>query len=77
MSYCAICGREHDRDLPCFDSTSQSLRAAGMDDHRQTSVSDFKRIARLADRWFIRLLLALLAFLTAMMILSMILSKAF
>jgi hypothetical protein len=69
MSYCAICGREHDPDLPCFDSAGQVLRSAGIDD-RQAPDSDFKRVARLSDRWFIKLLLALLVFFIVGIILS-------
>ena len=75
MMYCAICGREHDPDLSCIGSASQALKAAGMDNRRQTSDSDFKRIARLADRWFIKLLIALMALLVVMMILSAVLKK--
>jgi hypothetical protein len=71
MSYCAICGREHDPDLPCFDSAGQALRSTSVDE-RQTPDSDFKRTAKLADRWFIKLLLALLILFALGIILSWI-----
>ncbi len=73
--YCAICGQEHDPDQFCVGSASQALRAAGMGDHRKTSDSDFKRIARLADRWFIKLMITLLALLAVMIIISVVLKK--
>jgi len=77
MSYCAICGREHDQDLPCacFSGTSQVLRAAGMKDGRQRPDTDYRRLARLADRWFMRLLLAFLAVVATVYILSVILRR--
>ena len=73
--YCAICGQEHDPDQSCIGSASQALRPAGMDDRRKTSDSDFKRIARLADRWFIKLMITLLVLLAVMLILSVVLKR--
>jgi hypothetical protein len=75
MSYCAICGREHDPDLLCFDGTSQALRRAGADDPRHNSASALRKIVRQADRWLIRLLIALLALIAAIVILSIVLEK--
>lgn len=30
MSYCAICGRQHDPDVGCLDGTGQALRDIGL-----------------------------------------------
>ncbi len=50
---------QHDPDLACSNALEQTLRSAGIRD-RRTSDSDLKTIAKLADRWFIKLPLALL-----------------
>ena len=75
MAYCAICGRTHDADLPCFDSSSQAMRCLGSDDRRHLSDQDFRKIAKLADKWMMKLLLVSLALIAALMILSTVLVK--
>ena len=75
MGYCAICGREHDPDLPCFDSAAQASRDSAMHARRHISDQDFKKIAKLADRWMMKLLVAVLALIAALVILSTVLVR--
>ncbi len=75
MSYRVICGRQHDPDLPCNDGGAQALRGAGIAGHHHISAFEFRRLARLADRWILKVLLALVALIVALTILTVILEK--
>ncbi len=69
MSYCAICGCNHDPDLPCFDASSQSLRSAGVNSRRYSPIQEFRKTARRSDRWVLKCLVTVLAIITALIIL--------
>jgi hypothetical protein len=75
MRYCAICGRQHDPDIPCFDGANQALREAGFDVHPHAPRPGIRRIVRQADKWILKVLLTLLALLAAIAILSALLAK--
>ncbi len=69
MTYCAICGSNHDPDVPCFDASSQALRSAGINSRHEHPSKEFSRTAGLADRWVIKGLVTLLAIIAALIIL--------
>ncbi len=69
MSYCAICGSNHDPDVPCFQASSQTLRSAGIGSRPHSPGQGFRKTAGLADRWVIKGLVTLLAIITALIIL--------
>ncbi len=75
MGYCAICGRQHDPDVPCFDGGSQALRDSGIREPGHPDESEFRRIAKPADKWMMKALLVLLGIIAAIMILTAILER--
>ncbi len=75
MSYCVICGRQHDPDLPCHDGGAQALRGSVIAARHHTSALEFRKLARATDRWFLRFLLVLAALILAVMIFSSILER--
>ena len=75
MRYCAICGRQHDPDIPCFDGADQALRDAGIESSPHTPSPGIRGIVKQADRWILKVLLTLLALLAAIAIFSTIFGK--
>ena len=73
--YCIICGNTHHPELSCFSAGDEVLRAAGIEGRRHAPAREFKTAARMADRWFIRLMLIIAAVLAVIMILSTVLAK--
>ena len=68
MGYCAICGSEHASNLSCFDGGGQAFKSGGMEGRHRVPNQDLKKTAKLADRWMMRFLLAILAVIAAIMI---------
>jgi hypothetical protein len=65
MSYCVICGRQHDPGVGCFDGAGQALRDIGLPRSRAQSPFGPKQssAARKWTLWRGLLLAAVLAFL--------------
>jgi hypothetical protein len=59
MSYCAICGNQHDPDVSCFDVSEQALRDMGANGRSATPNSKFGDYAKQADWWILKLLLSI------------------
>ncbi len=70
MAFCAVCGSYHDPDLLCFNKATQTLRGAGIEEEHQKPGAEFRKIAKLADRFMLKVLIAALADLVALVILA-------
>ena len=46
MAFCAICGTNHDPDVPCGDGAGQVLREAGIKKSRKVSKRESEKTAR-------------------------------
>ena len=46
MAFCAICGTNHDPDMPCGDGAGQVLRGAGIKKSRKMSKRESEKTAR-------------------------------
>ena len=50
MSFCAICGCNHDPDVPCGSGTEQIRRNAGIDKSQKISKDKSQKTTRDADK---------------------------
>jgi len=50
MSFCAICGCNHDPDVPCGSGTDQIRRNAGIDKSQKISKEKSQKVARDVDK---------------------------
>ena len=72
MAYCAICGNYHYPDLSCDNETRQALRGAGIEESTKKPSPEFRKTAKLADRFMMKVLISVLAAIVLFVILAKI-----
>ncbi len=75
MSFCTVCGTQHDPDKPCIGRGGEGLPDGASVKSRRVSKAEFQRVAQAADRFMVKLLLIALIFLVLVMILAFIAQK--
>jgi hypothetical protein len=77
MSFCAICGGDHDPDTPCFNRAEQILKRMGIQDQRKSRSSQkgFNDIVKKANRSLILLLLTCVALVSASILLMDLIAR--
>ncbi len=77
MSFCAVCGTQHDPGAFCIGRAGEGLPDGASRKSRKVSKAEFKRVAQAADRFMVRFLLIALVLLVLVMILAFIAQKYF
>ena len=77
MAYCAICGRQHDPGVGCVDGTAQLLNVADANARERSSKVEFKRIAKQADKWLVKVLLWAVGLVILMFVIYSFVNKAY
>ncbi len=60
MSFCPICGTNHDPNFLCVERGREALHKAGIETDSAISKEDFKKLEKKADRYMLKLLLKLI-----------------
>ena len=75
MSYCAICGRQHDPQIPCFDGVTQILEDIDAGPRKVSSKEEYKNIAKAADKYLLKILLWVLLWALMLTMLGLVISS--
>ena len=70
MAFCAICENYHDTDLPCVNESKQALRGVGIEEDHHKSGPQFRKFAKLADRFMLKVFIIAFAGFLALVILA-------
>lgn len=60
MSFCPICGRDHDPNRLCIDIGGEALRRTGVETNSESDNGEFMKISKQADRYMLKLLLKII-----------------
>jgi len=77
MAFCAICGRYHDPGVGCLDGTRDVLRETKTIPSTELSGKEFKRVARQADRWLVKVLLWALVVIVQLFLITSFVRKTY
>jgi hypothetical protein len=77
MSFCAVCGTQHDPGAPCIGRAGEGLPDGASVKSRRVSKAEFKRVAQAADRFMVRFLLIAVVLLALVMVVAFIAHRYF
>ena len=74
MSFCPVCGTNHDSNYLCIERGREALHKAGIETDSPSSKEDFKKLEKKADRYMFKLLLQVIVVLFIVFLISYIIN---